>query len=226
MALIHTARLDPPKSDLVGRLLAAAPWAPSDLDPAAVTLVGAYRLDDPSGEVGIEGHLATAGEGGVVWHVPLTYRAAPLAGAEEHLVGEMEHGVLGTRYVYDAVGDPTYLSVATAAALTGLGQSAELRQDEHGHWVTRAASVRLAGGGWGRDWVGVGAYSGPQQLGDSTTLRSADRELRVERRPRPTQRPDRAYDLTATWSGQNQPALLARVTRTATPVDAETGYES
>lgn len=225
MALIHAARLDPSKAELVARLLATSAWGPAEPDPDAVTLVGAYRFDDPSGEVGIEAHLATVGDDATVWHVPLTYRAARLDAAADQLVGEMEHSVLGTRYVYDAVGDPAFLTMATAAALTGVGQSAELRQDERGHWVTRAASVRLVGGGWTGDWVEVGAYSGPQVLGDSTALRSGEWELRVERRLRPAQRPDRAYDLTGTWAGQDQPAVLARVTRLAAPLDAETGYE-
>ena len=42
----------------------------------------------------------------------MTYRGAPLAGAEEALIGTSEHGVLGTRWIYDAAHDP----VAVAAA--------------------------------------------------------------------------------------------------------------
>jgi hypothetical protein len=38
--------------------------------------VGAYRFDDPVGEVGIETHLVRAGER--LLHVPLTYRANPM----------------------------------------------------------------------------------------------------------------------------------------------------
>lgn len=232
MALLHAAQLSPSKAEVVGRLLAAAPWTPSDLDPSTVTLVGAYRLDDPAGEVGIEGHLATVGADPTVWHVPLTYRAVPLDGAEDHLVAEMDHTVLGTRYTYDAVGDPAYLAAATALALTGVGQAVEMRQDEHGRWQARPASVRLAGGPRPGDaglaageWVEVGAYSGPDVQGTSTTLRSGAWELRVERRPQPTQQPSRAYDLTGAWAGQEDPTLLVRVTDLATPVPPETGFE-
>lgn len=38
--------------------------------------------------------------------VPLTYRGAPLPGADEHLLGTAEHGVLGTRWIYDGTADP------------------------------------------------------------------------------------------------------------------------
>lgn len=39
--------------------------------------------------------------------VPLSYRGEPLEGAPgEALIGTSEHGVLGTRWVYDGVHDP------------------------------------------------------------------------------------------------------------------------
>ena len=44
---------------------------------------------------------------GTLWQVPLTYRAAPLPGARP--AGEMEHSVLGRRYVYDATTDPVFV---------------------------------------------------------------------------------------------------------------------
>ena len=50
------------------------------------------------------------GAGDQTFHVPLTYRGAPLAGGEAFLIGEMEHSVLGPRWVYDATGDPVYLA--------------------------------------------------------------------------------------------------------------------
>jgi hypothetical protein len=232
MATIHRTTMVPGKLDLLGDWLPRQPWYRDTGRPVTLTRAGGFRLDDPAGEVGIEGHLATIGDDGVVWHVPLTYRATPLEGAEEHLVGEMEHSVLGTRYTYDAVGDPAYLVAATAVALTGVGQAVEVRQDEQGRWQTRPASVRLTGGPRPGDaglaageWVEVGEYSGPDVQGTSTTLRSGAWELRVERRAQPVQQPSRAYDLTGTWAGQDDPALLVRVTDLATPVPPETGFE-
>ena len=50
--------------------------------------------------------------------VPMTYRAAPLAGAEEALIGTTEHGVLGLRYVYDGARDPV-LAAQLGALLQG-----------------------------------------------------------------------------------------------------------
>lgn len=40
---------------------------------------------------------------GVTYQVPLTYRAEPLDEASDSLLGTIDHSVLGTRYVYDAV---------------------------------------------------------------------------------------------------------------------------
>ena len=68
------------------------------------------RVDDPAGQVGVETILVVdeAGAAPVVYQVPLTYRAAPLDGAQSALVGTMEHSVLGRRWVYDGPHDPVY----------------------------------------------------------------------------------------------------------------------
>ncbi|NKR67094.1 hypothetical protein GS536_03000 [Rhodococcus hoagii] len=102
MALLYAAQLSPPS-----RLIAA--WLPSspyyDGASPAIEPIGAYRFDDPDGEVGIEVHLVrtpTARSGRCRW----TYRAAPLPAPP---AGEMEHSVLGRRYVYDATTDPVFV---------------------------------------------------------------------------------------------------------------------
>ncbi len=100
MAMLHQATLTPTKAELIAAWLPGQPWFAGDA--GAVRLVGAYRFDDPAGEVGIESHLVEVG--GRTFHVPLTYRGAPLDGAEAFLVGTMEHSVLGRRWVYDAWG--------------------------------------------------------------------------------------------------------------------------
>ncbi|GAB2473409.1 CG0192-related protein [Xylanimonas ulmi] len=105
MAILHQATLTPTKPSLIAAWLPGQPWFDGDA-PLVVTPVGAYRFDDAAGEVGIESHLVEAG--GRTVHVPLTYRGAELDGAEAFLVGTMEHSVLGTRWVYDAAGDPVY----------------------------------------------------------------------------------------------------------------------
>jgi Maltokinase N-terminal cap domain len=94
MATIHNATLNPSKLTLLNAWLPSRTWFTGVAD---VQRVGAYRFDDPAGEVGIESFLLQAGDGSVL-HAPLTYRGAPLAGAEEFLVGTIEHSVLGRRW--------------------------------------------------------------------------------------------------------------------------------
>ena len=52
----------------------------------------------------METHLLTAGD--TLMQVPLTYRDEPLDGAEDALITEMRHSVLGTRWVYDGLRNP------------------------------------------------------------------------------------------------------------------------
>ncbi|MGC4856177.1 maltokinase N-terminal cap-like domain-containing protein [Micromonospora sp. DT4] len=75
---------------------------------------GAYRFDDPAGEVGIETMLVAAADG-PVHQVPLTYRAAPLDDVDEWLVGTTEHSALGRRWVYDGCADPVYAAAVQPA---------------------------------------------------------------------------------------------------------------
>ncbi|MBO0803354.1 MAG: hypothetical protein J2P25_09830 [Nocardiopsaceae bacterium] len=70
-------------------------------------MVGALRLEDPDGAVGIETHLVS--DGAAVYQVPMTYRGAPLPGAgPADLIVTAEHSVLGTRWIYDAEADPVW----------------------------------------------------------------------------------------------------------------------
>lgn len=100
MAIIHRATLTPTKLELVVPWLDRQPWG----GDGAAELVGSYRFDDPEGQVGVEALLVRRGS--ALLHVPLTYRAAPLGGADAHLVGTLHHSVLGERWVYSAAGDP------------------------------------------------------------------------------------------------------------------------
>ena len=100
MAIIHDATLTPSKPEMLAAWLDRQPWAgPGDLE-----VLGSYRFDDPDGEVGIEGFVVR--RGGELLHVALTYRGAALEGADDHLLGTLEHSVLGTRWLYDATADP------------------------------------------------------------------------------------------------------------------------
>jgi hypothetical protein len=78
---------------------------------------GGFRLDDPDGEVGIE-FMVVANMDGAAYLVPLTYRGSPLAEADDALIGTAEHGVLGSRWIYDGEHDPV-LQAQLAALLRG-----------------------------------------------------------------------------------------------------------
>ena len=110
MAIIHQASITPTKGELLDGLFG---------EPT-VTL-GAYRFDDPAGEVGIEGFVVAVGA--ATRHVVLSYRAAPLEDAAASLVSTMEHSVLGRRWIYDASADPVAMA-CFARALRGEQQQA------------------------------------------------------------------------------------------------------
>ncbi len=146
MAIIHQADLRPTKLELLADWLPTRSWY-SGPAGAAVERVAAFRFDDPDGEVGVETLLVRV-DGGPVLQVPLTYRATPLAGADEHLVGTTDHSVLGTRWVYDAGADPVYVFTLLNTMLTGGREADEMvetdggpqRRDPSGAGVVRTVS--------------------------------------------------------------------------------------
>src|SRR5207237_9429983 len=83
---------------------------------------------------------------GSVVHVPLTYRGAPLAQAEEFLVGTTEHSVLGTRWVYDGCGDPVWATALATTVLTGGTQVEELVEVD-GQLEPRTPTATVFGSG-------------------------------------------------------------------------------
>jgi Maltokinase N-terminal cap domain len=137
MAIIHRASITPTKLELLEE------WLGDDLAGSSeLHQVGGYRFDDPDGEVGIEALLVTRGE--AVRHVVLTYRPAPLDGAEDHLITTMEHSVLGQRWVYDGQGDPVAVA-AYQRALAGQQEQAPLEIWDGATLVdTRQPTVELS----------------------------------------------------------------------------------
>ena len=111
MATIYDATLVPTKLELLAGWVGEQRWFPGQGRPRLRRL-DSWRLDDPAGEVGIEVIvvLDESGPSPTVHQVPLTYRGAPLPGADAALVGEMEHSVLGHRWVYDAPHDPVFVT--------------------------------------------------------------------------------------------------------------------
>ncbi|MFJ3664972.1 1,4-alpha-glucan branching protein [Streptomyces sp. NPDC090106] len=122
MAIIHRTTLTPTKLELLTAWLPGTPWYDAAGEPE-LAKAGGFRLDDPAGEVGIEFMVVTdtAGAGTVSLLVPMTYRGAPADGLEHALIGTTEHGVLGTRWVYDGVHDPVLLA-QLGALLEGRAQ--------------------------------------------------------------------------------------------------------
>ncbi|MGA5895958.1 maltokinase N-terminal cap-like domain-containing protein [Streptomyces venetus] len=112
MAVIHRTTVQPTKLELLTAWLPSRPWYRGGPAEPELAKAGGFRLDDPEGEVGIEFIVVTdtSGDRSTTYLVPLTYRGAPLDGAEHALVGTMEHGVLGRRWVYDGCHDPVLLT--------------------------------------------------------------------------------------------------------------------
>ena len=179
MAHIYArATLTPSKLELLRRWLPAQPWF-SDFDAADVRQLAAYRFDDPDGEVGIEGLLLQAGDGAVL-HAPLTYRGAPLVGAEQYLAGTTEHSVLGTRWVYDACGDPVWATALATAVLTGGTQAAEM-VDAEGPLTPRKPSAAVQGSGTPGTAVDQITAVTTRDVGQTTLIDTAALELIVVR---------------------------------------------
>ncbi|MFF4241599.1 1,4-alpha-glucan branching protein [Actinomadura geliboluensis] len=112
MAVIYETTMTPGKLELLTAWLPAQPWYAGPGPAPRLTRAGGFRLDDPDGEVGMEFMVVTdtSGDRPISYHVPLSYRGAPLDGAEEGLVGTSEHGVLGQRWVYDGTRDPVLVA--------------------------------------------------------------------------------------------------------------------
>ncbi|MEU4470580.1 hypothetical protein [Micromonospora sp. NPDC023888] len=206
MALLHKATLRPTKLDLLAAWLPDRQWYAG---PAGVELVsrGAYRFDDPAGEVGIETVLVSTPDG-PVHQVPLTYRAAPLDGADAWLVGTTEHSVLGRRWVYDGCVDQVYAAALAHAIRSGSGQ-AEQYFEVDGRREVREPSVTIAvSGAVDADAAPVGAVR--RVVDEDSTLVVTDTvELVVVRRPGAAEAAGAA--LLGSWAGQPTSVPLAYV---------------
>ncbi len=195
VALFHLATIKPTKAELIAEWAPTQPWGPAPADP--IEVIGAYRFDDPEGRVGMETHLVTAG--GVLMQVPLTYRDEPLDGADDALITEMHHSVLGTRWVYDGLRDPRLVVMLAAVTMTGQGEALGMAVYD-GRWYIAPSNVRIEGGGWSEERVPVDGFELESDDATASVLRNDRFELTVHRRPVAGPRP--AIGLTATWAGQ------------------------
>ncbi len=204
MALFHRATIAPTKAELIAEWAPTQPWCPSAAE--LMRVIGSYRFDDPDGRVGMETHLVEAG--GVLLQVPLTYRDEPLHGAQEALITEMQHSVLGTRWVYDGLRDPQLIVMLAAVAMTGQGEALGLAVYD-GRWHIAPSNVRIQGGGWTQERVPVDRFELVSDDATASVLHNDRFALTVFRRPVPGPRP--AIGLTATWDGQRDQVILAEV---------------
>jgi hypothetical protein len=203
MAIFHRATITPTKAELIATWAPTRSWGPAAADP--IQVIGSYRFDDPDGRVGMETHLVAAR--GTLFQVPLTYRDEPLDGAEAALITEMQHSVLGNRWVYDGLRDPHFVAMLAGVAMTGQGEALGMVYD--GRWFIAPSNVRIQGGGWTQGRVPVDGF---ELVSDETTgsaLHNDRFELTLFRRPLPGSQP--AMGLTATWPGQDQAVVLAEV---------------
>lgn len=104
VAKIYDAELNPTKEDIAVRF------------GGIVSLLGSYRLVDPADEVGIEVLIGSDVDGRTV-QLPLTYRDSELD--PEHTLTEMDHSVLGKRWVSNALGDPVAVAQFIRTILEG-----------------------------------------------------------------------------------------------------------
>jgi Maltokinase N-terminal cap domain len=207
MAFIHRrAEVVPGKLELLADWLPGQPWYPG-IEAGALARVAACRFDDPAGEVGVETMLVS-NDGGPVLHVPVTYRGAPLEGAEAFLIGTTHHTALGSRWVYDACGDPVYAQVLAHAIRTG-GTEAEEEFEVDGVLQSREPLMRLAGSGD----EAHGSTPVPAHLlvqpGDPTVVVTPAEELVVARVLGDLVPAPGAPSLSARWEGQDGPVVLA-----------------
>jgi hypothetical protein len=144
MAILHRATLTPSKLELLAAHVMKFPSLVNTTS-SGYSLLGAYGFDDPAGKVGMESHLVSSGSGPVV-HVPLTYREAPLVGADEWLIATTEHSVLGTRWIYNACGDPVYVQELVRVILSGGSHVEQFIATDDGP-VARASTASASGSG-------------------------------------------------------------------------------
>lgn len=210
MAILHKATLSPGKLEIVAGLLPDRAWgitaAPEDLER-----VGSFRFDDPAGKVGVETLLVQVADGPLL-AVPMSYREAPLEGAQDWLVTTMDHSVLGQRWAYDGCADPVWVATTLAAVVDG-GVHAEQVVASEGREVPYDNGT--AARGTGAAGVAVAAPSVPGELevtrqGTRTLTRTGAITLVTAHLPLADPGPpDGAPRLEVSWPGQDTPVAVA-----------------
>jgi Maltokinase N-terminal cap domain len=216
MSIIHRTTLEPSKLELLASWLPAQSWYLGEGSEPVLAKAGGFRLDDPRGEVGIEFMAVSDASGGstVTYHVPVTYRGAPLEGAEDALVGTSEHGVLGRRWVYDGAHDPVLVTQLFALVVGAAEPQAQSTSNSPDPSVTgcfaetggAAASVGIVGvedGAHGTEIrvLALSSAGSPDGPGRPLTIQ-VNRVLRPQQTNSPAH-PEELGHVTADWSRQD-----------------------
>jgi hypothetical protein len=167
MAFIHHTTLTPTKLELLTEWLPKQSWYVHGAGKPELVKAGGFRLDDPEGAVGIEFMVVVdvAGREPVAYLVPMGYRGAELEGAPaDALMGTSEHGVLGTRWIYDGVHDP----VVTAQLHALLRGEATPQQQSISDAPDPTVTVHGTGPDDGLDDVRLNRVLRPTQAAEST----------------------------------------------------------
>ncbi len=205
MAILHRTTLTPTKLELLATWLPHQPWFIGD--PESLDQIGSFRFDDPGETVGIETLLLTAGDD-TVFQVPLTYRDAPAGPLRAALVGELEHGVLGHRWVYDGTADPAYVQGLIQSILSGTGEAVRFT-DDGGELTMLENDTRVRGSGLDVDDLSPEAPIGTVST-TATRIETGIGIIDLVRCPSlDTAAPEPAGILAGTWPGQVDPVLLA-----------------
>jgi hypothetical protein len=211
VATLHQATLTPSKLELLSSWVPEQPWWPHER-ACAVDLSVDYRFDDPEGEVGIQTYLLRTELGALV-QVPVTYRDAPLDGAEQYLIGTSMHSVLGERWVYDGCADPVCIRAFATAILTGGSQAVLEILTPQGPQVREPNAVVRGTGRQDAEPVLVPALA-YDSTGNKTIIRSGDLCLEIGRCVlAPGLALGGDFFLEGTWQGQAEPVRLAAIGR-------------
>ena len=205
MAILHKATLTPSKPELIEGYLPSV--AEFEIAAGPIEHLGAYRFDDPAGQVGIESHLVRVGDGRTI-HLPLTYRNDPLEGADAWKLGTLDHSVLGTRHVYDAVADPVYVTELVRVIATGGTQAPLVVQLPDGETLERDNVVFVRGSGSAAEGPAVTVGSASRE-GTITAISLGQASVIVRHAPRPGSA--KGATLTGTWPGSDDTSVLAEV---------------
>jgi hypothetical protein len=207
MAILHRAILTPSKLEL---LTAHVMKFPSLVNTSVsdYSLLGAYRFDDPAGKVGMEAHLVSAGSGPVL-HVPLTYREAPLAGADAWLVSTMEHTALGARWIYNACADAVYVQELVRVILTGALQVEQYLVTDDGPILRPSTAAAVGSGAVGASVPTIDSVRSVFD-GNDTVINAGGLEI-VVRHVLGDAGSFAGPTLTGTWPGGESPVVLAYI---------------